>query len=174
MDIPKLLEKMGFLLTFHLNGSMQLVHSEIAIDFLTVEKGRGTEEVLKMPSFGIVAQPLRFLSLLEEDVLNVPYQGLMVRVPHPVRFAVHKLVISQRRKHLTRTHRNPKEGRDIRQALEVLNMLCQFGEQEKIKTVFSELTSKQKKYVRQALGTAPAVEQLALMPVDILGYIDSV
>lgn len=167
VNIPKLLEELGFHSTFHGDGSMEFLRPELAIEFLIPEKGRSAEGPCKIPGFGVVAQPLRFLSLLEDEVITVPYRGLNVHIPHPVRFAIHKLIISQRRRGL-----NQKAERDIRQAVEVLGMVYKIGEQQKIKGTLEGLTRKQKRYVKQSLGTKFAAELAELAAPDVLGFLE--
>jgi hypothetical protein len=145
-DVPRLLAPLGFDILHHNDGSMSLVHPAIKIEFLVPEKGRGADGPLLLRNFRITAQPLRFLSLLEEEVLIVEYRGMKVNVPSPAHFALHKLIISQRR--MAKTE---KPLRDIRQALEVLDMLYRRGEESKVTELAAMLTKKQKGYVTQAL-----------------------
>jgi hypothetical protein len=49
------------------------------------------------PSLGINAQPLRYLDLLLQDTIAVDFQGIELCLPHPIRFALHKLIIAGRR-----------------------------------------------------------------------------
>jgi hypothetical protein len=162
-DIPALLAPLGFDYQSHRDGSMSLIHPAIKIEFLVPEKGRGAEGPLTLKGFRITAQPLRFLSLLEEDVLGVEYRGMTVNVPSPAHFAFHKLVISQRR-----WKKGEKPPRDIRQALEVLDMLFRMGEGQKTAGLGATLTKKQRGYITQALKTLTArdrVEFEALEPI---------
>ncbi len=147
-DIPALLAPLGFEYQNCRDGSMSLVHPALKIEFLVPEKGRGAEGPLAFAGFKIIAQPMRFLALLEEEVLPVEYRGMTVNVPSPAHFAFHKLIISQRR-----WRRNEKPPRDIRQALEVLDMLFRMGERPKITELAATLTRKQRGYISRALGT---------------------
>ena len=71
------------------------------VDFLTPNVGPDTDEVHPLPALQTEAQPLRFLDFLIHDteaavVLYGP--GVYVQVPAPERYAVHKLIVSQRRR----------------------------------------------------------------------------
>jgi hypothetical protein len=147
-DIPALLAPLGFEYHHHHDGSMSLMHPSIKVEFLVPEKGRGAEGPLSLKGFKITAQPLRFLSILEEEVRAIEYRGMTVNVPSPAHFAYHKLIISQRR-----WKKGEKPPRDIRQALEVLDMLFRMGEGERVAALGASLTKKQKGYVALALKT---------------------
>lgn len=73
----------------------------LRVDFLTPNVGPDTDEAHPLPAFQTEAQPLRFLDFLIHDpeaavVLHGP--GIYVQVPAPERYAVHKLIVSQRRR----------------------------------------------------------------------------
>ena len=146
IDIPELLNPLGFDIKFHSDDSIILIHPEIKMEFLVSEKGRPTDKPVKLPGFGITAQPLRWLDFLEEEIITVNYKNLHVKIPHPVRFAIHKLIISQRRR-----GKKGKHQKDIIQAFEVLNMLVMMNQKQKIIDIINTLTRKQKKLIRQAL-----------------------
>lgn len=145
-DIPALLGPLGFEYQNCLDGSMKLVHPAITIEFLIPEKGRGAEGPIALKNNKIIAQPLRFLSLLEEELMTVEYRGMTVNVPSPAHFAFHKLIISQRR-----WRRKEKPPRDIRQALEVLDMLSMMGKRQEIIRLAATFTKKQRGYISRAL-----------------------
>ncbi|MCD4784104.1 MAG: nucleotidyltransferase domain-containing protein [Candidatus Eremiobacteraeota bacterium] len=147
VNISDILISLGFDLRFHGDGSISLIHPEIKAEFLVPEIGRPAHDPIKIPGFGITAQPLRWLNLLEEEVITVDYKGMQVKVPHPARFAVHKLIISQRR-----IGRNPKVKKDIHQGIEVARMLIEMGQAGKLNEIIGGLSLKQKKLVRKALA----------------------
>ena len=93
----------------------------LRVEFLTPNVGRDTDLPKSLPSLQTDAQPLRFLNFLiyEPDqavILHGP--GILVLVPSPQRYAVHKLIISRRR-HAG----NIKRDKDILQAEALLNVL---------------------------------------------------
>lgn len=145
-DIPALLVPLGFEYENLFDGSMKLVHPALTIEFLIPEKGRGTEGPISLKGHRITAQPLRFMALLEEKLLAVNYREMTVNVPFPVHFAFHKLIISQRR-----LNKKEKPLKDIRQAVEVLDMLFRMGEGQEALRLASALTKKQRGYVSLAL-----------------------
>jgi hypothetical protein len=93
----------------------------VRVDFLTPNKGRDSDVPEPLRAFGTDAQPLRFLDFLIHDpepavVLHGP--GVYVLVPVPQRYAVHKLIISQRRREGA-----AKKDKDIQQAEALLAVL---------------------------------------------------
>lgn len=94
----------------------------LRVEFLTPNVGKNSDTPKSLPALQTDAQPLRFLEFLiyepnQAVILHGP--GILVLVPSPQRYAVHKLVISQRRQQT-----NIKRDKDILQAealLEILN-----------------------------------------------------
>jgi hypothetical protein len=93
----------------------------LRVEFLTPNVGGDTDLPKSLPSLQTDAQSLRFLNFLiyEPDqavILHGP--GILVFVPSPQRYAVHKLIISRQRR-----AGNIKRGKDILQAEGLLNVL---------------------------------------------------
>lgn len=93
----------------------------LRVEFLTPNVGKETDAPKSLPALQTDAQPLRFLDFLiyEPDqavILHGP--GILVLVPSPQRYAVHKLIISQRRQ-----MGNIKRDKDILQAEALLDTL---------------------------------------------------
>lgn len=91
------------------------------VDFLVPNEGPDTDSPKPLPALQTDALPLRFLDFLiyEPDqavILHGP--GILVLVPSPQRYAVHKLIISRRRK-----ADSLKQDKDIRQAEALLDLL---------------------------------------------------
>jgi len=74
--------------SFHLRGR------ELRVDFVTPARRRAADAPVKIPGLGLSAWPLPFLDyLIEEPVPAVVLDSsaILVRVPRPARFALHKL-----------------------------------------------------------------------------------
>jgi len=120
VDISATLKEMGFIEDFQASeGFVRFLHQDIIIEFLAPETGRGQEGPYKLPGFGINAQTIRYLNFLEEEIIAVKYKDLSIIVPHPAIFAIHKLIVSERRP----LKNIEKSANDVRQALAVLDML---------------------------------------------------
>ena len=98
VNIPALLKDLGFIVSFSgSRGYMKLNHEDLILEFLTPEKGRGVEGPVALPSLGMNAVALRFLDFLTANTIQVKVEDFIVTVPHPANFALHKLIVSQRR-----------------------------------------------------------------------------
>ena len=74
-------------------------HSEVMIEFLT--PAFGNETVKPLPALGVSAQALHYLNFLIADPIHAVAlyrSGVLVQVPRPERFAIHKLIVADRRR----------------------------------------------------------------------------
>lgn len=74
-------------------------HRQTLVEFLT-PSFRDDESLRDLPSLGVSAQSLHFLNYLIAEPLTVPLlyrDGVLIQVPRPERFAIHKLIVSERR-----------------------------------------------------------------------------
>lgn len=134
VDVPQLLGELGFLEDIHRDGYMRLIHPELMIDFLVEERGRGHEGPMDIKPLGIRAQPLRYMSLLSQHPIAVHVrEGLTVRLPHPAAFALHKLIMSQRRRDRS------KRRKDLKQALQVMDLLVRHKGRGKLAGIYGTL-----------------------------------
>jgi hypothetical protein len=94
--------------------------SGVRVEFLTPNRGPETEEPQRLPALGTDAQPLRFLDFLiwePEQAVLLHGAGILVTVPAPQRYALHKLIISRRRRN------DSKRDKDRMQAQALLDVL---------------------------------------------------
>lgn len=74
--------------------------SEVMVEFLTTAM-KGDEELKPLPSLGVSAQGLHYLNFLLADpipAVALYRSGLLVRIPRPEAFAIHKLIVADRRR----------------------------------------------------------------------------
>lgn len=74
-------------------------HSEAMVEFLT--PAFGDEKVKPLPALGVSAQALNYLNYLIADPIQAVAlyrSGVLVQVPRPERFAIHKLIVADRLK----------------------------------------------------------------------------
>jgi hypothetical protein len=93
----------------------------LRVDFLTPNTGPDTDAPKVLPALGTDAQPLRFLDFLIHDpspAVMLHDAGVFVTVPTPERYALHKLIVAQRRHDVS-----PKRQKDIQQAQALLDIL---------------------------------------------------
>ena len=74
--------------------------THLSVDILTPMLGRPTSKPVHLASLDTYAEPVRFLDYLLADAqpaVLVARAGILVNVPAPARYALHKLVTSERR-----------------------------------------------------------------------------
>jgi len=117
VDLSERLAVSGFRAARNPDGSHYFVHPELKLEFLVPERGRGEMGPRSIKALGLRAVSLRFMDMLLKDAIVIEEDGVSVRVPSPLNFALHKLIIAQRR--VTRD----KREKDVQQAVYVLTIL---------------------------------------------------
>lgn len=147
VNIPELLRDLGFVTIFtgH-EGYLKFDHPDLILEFLVPEKGRGTDKPHFLPKLGINAVPLRFLHFLSTNTIKVKIDDFYLTLPHPVNFALHKFIISQRRT------KEEKAIKDRNAAIEILKALVDKGESGLIKNVFNSVPLTWQKKIIKGLG----------------------
>lgn len=95
---------------------------EFHVELFTPARGKPGNGPVRIPALNAMAEPLRYLDYLIEapQPAVIPFDiGILINVPDPGRFAIHKLVISQRRAMAFAA----KSAKDIDQARQVLEVL---------------------------------------------------
>jgi hypothetical protein len=122
--------------------------SGLRVDFLTPNRGRDTEQPRKLPALGTDAQPLRFLDFLIRDpapAVLLHGAGILVSVPAPQRYALHKLIVARRRR-----EGDAKREKDLFQAQALLDALVRRRPHE-LRAAWSEAFDRGKTW-RRLLG----------------------
>jgi hypothetical protein len=137
------------------------------IDFLTPNEGPETGKPQALPALGTDAQPLRFLAYLihePEPAVILHNTGVLVQVPSPARYAVHKLIVSRRRREGA-----AKRDKDLQQAEALLEALAQKRPHE-LKFAWKEAYESGptwRQLLVEALGQIrPAIRDLTLKVID--------
>lgn len=108
----------------HPSTSYKLRGRELTVELLTPMLGPTSSTPIMIRALGVPAEPLRFLNyLLEqtEPAVVVAKGGILVNVPSPARYALHKLVTIQRRPAAMQT----KALKDLAQARQLIELLIQ-------------------------------------------------
>ncbi|MGL6212212.1 MAG: nucleotidyltransferase family protein [Paracoccaceae bacterium] len=74
--------------------------SNTLVEFLT-PSFRDDEDIRELPALGVAAQSLHFLNYLIAEPIKAAAlyrSGVLVQIPRPERFAIHKLIVADRRK----------------------------------------------------------------------------
>ena len=103
-----------------------LGQDDYRVEVLTPNRGPDDDRPVDLPALRAEGQPLRFLDFLiyqevQAAVLWGP--GVLINVPSPERYALHKLLISRRR--IQSADSQAKARKDVRQAAELIRVLAQ-------------------------------------------------
>ena len=101
----------------HAATAFRVRGTDIEVELLTPMIGKETRKPIQIPVLGVAATPLRFLDYLIEDTQPgavLGGSGVLVNVPRPGRFALHKLIVACTHgvgHGPPRTARRPRTGR---------------------------------------------------------------
>jgi len=107
----------------HKTGRWRQTNKETPVAFLTPSFA-GDEPVRDLPALGVNAQSLHYLNYLIADPVKVPFlyrSGTLVQIPRPERYAVHKLIVADRRQGGPNALKSHK---DRAQAAFLIDVLC--------------------------------------------------
>lgn len=106
----------------HKTWRWKQTRSEMLVEFLTPSFSEA-EELRPLPSLGVHAQSLHYLNYLLAEPIHaaVTYRdGVLVQIPRPERFAIHKLIVADRRLEGTDSLKAIKDRRQAAFLVEVL------------------------------------------------------
>ena len=136
----------------------------LRVDFLPPNEGRDTDKPRRLAALGTDAEPLRFLDFLihaPEPAVVLHGSGIYVTVPAPERYAVHKLIVAQRRV----GPGNAKRSKDLVQSEVLLDRLVEQRPHE-LRDVWREAKKRSPKwasYMRVGLeGIDPRIRDRTL------------
>lgn len=158
-DLPVVLDELGFSPVPSLHKTKpvrwRMPNSDFVLDFLAPSFG-SEEGPQKLKALGLWAQGLHFLNFLIRDPISAVAlyrEGILVQIPSPERYAIHKLIISGRRRGPGRA----KSIKDKAQARLLIEALAELRPAE-LSAVFSEARSEGQKW-RDALDDALAADE---------------
>jgi hypothetical protein len=104
--------------------SLKVRGRDLRIDFVTTMARRGSSTAVELPQFRIAATPLRGIDFLIDRAVPaviVGGSGVLVNVPDPARFALHKLWVAGERP----VSEQAKARKDVAQAEQLLAVLAE-------------------------------------------------
>ncbi len=153
----------------HLHAPHEVTYAAsngLRVDFLAPNRGRESEIPYRLPAFGTDAQPLRFLDFLIRDpepAVLLHGTGVLVSVPAPARFALHKLIVSRRRR-----DGDAKRDKDLAQARTLLEALVRRHPTE-LRAAWAEATGRGRTWQRLLAeglaGIDPRIQEKVLATV---------
>lgn len=117
VDVDLILKKIGFSRGFNPDGATYFTNGVYKVEFLTPEKGKGTDKAIFIKPLHISAAPLRYLQMLCDDPVKIEKDDYVYVIPNPWVVAYHKLLIARIRKEKS------KREKDQMQALSILREL---------------------------------------------------
>ncbi len=157
--------QMGLLPIQHLDGSTGATYldprdPEFQLDFLTPLHRRGTDPY-PHPQLGIRLQPLKFMQYLLQDVQQAAVLSgagaVLVSVPHPARYALHKLIVAGERP----ASRIAKSNKDIQQAAALLAALQEQASSWQVNEAWADLMARGPGWVSRARRGRDALARMA-------------
>jgi hypothetical protein len=154
--------EMGFLPVAGLSGKSGATYlnpkePEFRLDFLTVTHRKG-EEIFMHPQLNVPLQPLKFMEFslenIQQAVLFSPGSAVLVSVPHPARYALHKLIVYGERAGAFAA----KSMKDLHQAASLLAYYREHRPWE-IDEAWADLVSRGKGWVRRAKQGVEALDK---------------
>ena len=161
VDVSSLLTQLDFdLLTDYISGYTKYSHPDLDIEFVTPELGKGRSAPYEIPQLNVNAQGLRYLNLLQHNVIEISYHNIIVKVPEPTAFVLHKFIVRQERVD------TEKRDKDIKIAQEIGEFLVRDMEQRQILgKVFDGLPPKwQQKLKKILIGSDATTLVTILLP----------
>jgi len=126
VNIASILEELWFDKKVSLlDGYVKFVHPELEIEFLTPERGKGREKPYSIDKLHINALGLRYLNLLQDHVIKTTCNGILINVPQPAAYVLHKFIVSNIRK------KTFKKEKDIVTAKQLGEFLLEKADQRK-------------------------------------------
>jgi hypothetical protein len=138
----------------HGASSFSYGNEKIRVDILTPNRGAESDKPVNLRALGSSAQQLRFLDFLirnPEPAVLLHDGGVLVNVPAPERYAVHKLIVAERRIKGT-----GKSEKDLRQASALIAALVR-KRRAALKDSWEEASSRGKKWRQLMLAGLGAI-----------------
>jgi hypothetical protein len=135
------------------------VDKQLRVDFLAPMVG-GRDNVYLHHDLGVNLQPLRFLEFVLEDIEQAvvisAVGAVLVNVPDPARYALHKLLV-----HVEGRQRSPeKAGKDLRQSAALIEALAEYRQQDVV-ALWKDLLGRGSGWRSRARKGLAALYQLA-------------
>lgn len=137
--------------------------SKTLVELLTPNEGPDRDEPLELPALGAHVQPLRFL----DYVIYRPVQaamlyrsGVLVNIPQPARYAIHKLIVAVRRDSTAAA----KATKDIEQSAALIRVLAD-DRPDELEEAFVEARARGPSWrdaVNRGMRRLPSAERAAL------------
>jgi len=144
ISIPEILTSLDFIpLHNYITGLTKYIHPELELEFLTPDLGRGKGSTpYNIPKLHINAQGLRYLNLIQDHILEIEYLNMIIKVPEPAAYVLHKFIVFELR------NQEAKQERDLYSAKAITEFLIGNDNQnQKLVNIFYSLPLKWQKKI---------------------------
>lgn len=141
----------------HPSTSFQVRGKALRVDFLTTVTRRSVTGPVYLPRLRTAALPLKYIDYLIEEPIRagiVNGGGILVQVPSPARFGLHKLIVSRERGAASHT----KVEKDLLQAAQILSVVAEERAGD-LDLAWNALQDRGRSWVRQARKGLSALEK---------------
>jgi hypothetical protein len=154
-NIEPLLADLGFSIGFYPDGSTYFTNGLFKVEFLTPERGKGSNKATPIKELRISATPLRYLQMLHDHEVFLEVEDFTLSLPNPWVFAYHKILVARARK------KPEKKEKDLLQALAILREIARRPEELKqARSYLKTLPGPWIRWIRTALeGNLPSFLQ---------------
>ena len=162
-NLPSLLQELDFDSEMELSGWLRFLHPDLRVEFLIPRLGPTPNDPRKIPQLKINAMPLRHTHVLTAHTIKVEEDGLTLRLPHPLAFALHKLFVSTRRKE------KEKAIRDKEMALRILTAAQVTEKMGGVSVMWASFTKKEQRVILEVLKKEERKDLIPLLAVGGVG-----
>lgn len=98
VDITAIMELHGFKVEQErMSSLMKFIREDFKFEFLTNAGAKPDEKVFMFKNLNINVQELHFMNIPLSYNIIIPFRDISLRIPEPEAFALHKLIVCQRR-----------------------------------------------------------------------------
>ena len=154
VDVSQLLNDLGFDSDFDYNtGLVKYVHPDLEIQFLTPALGQAKDTPHEIRQLNINAESLTYMKMLQDHKINMTHDGVTIWLPEPEAYALHKALISSKRK-------DPAKKEKDLMAVKSIGELCLDYEnrRERLKSIYDHLPTRWQRTISSLLKQlSPAI-----------------
>jgi hypothetical protein len=114
VNVAVIMEENGFKVEQERTSSlMKFIHEDFKFEFLTNAGAKPEEKVYSFKNLNINVQELHFMNIPLTYNLIIPFRDISLRIPEPEAFALHKLIICQRRRNPLKKEKDTATARGM-------------------------------------------------------------
>ena len=161
-DFSTFFRELGFEERFNPDGSAFFSASSLKVEFLAPKKSSKEKEPGHIKNLSINPQFLNYLHMLLKETITLRIsKGIKVKLPAPIFFFLHKLLIS------TRSSRIEKRRKDMLQAIHIGRYILKNSEErEKLNSQWQNLSKSWQRKIQQALKVCHEIIPVEKSTID--------